>query len=201
MNIDNQILTAAGVCKLNAYKDNPAVVSSGLISTLELCYLMALFSEENDIYGPIAEVGCRDGATTSWLAGEIGNHRMLYAVDCVKQGQAYIPAEQKSETPSWEAACIKARDLPNVCYMNVDSGYNSFAYPPISAAFIDGNHTYAGVETDYTKLKIAGCRLFVFHDAHNVKDYPWIEVPKFVQTLLRNAVNYIPNTKLAVYYE
>lgn len=172
------------------------IQSDGLISELELIWLLTLFSKENNFLGNIIEIGTHVGHTTAWLSSEFPNN-LIYTVDCV--GRDLPNKFQSIETPPWNEVGIHCRFCQNVVFINGNTQDHRFSFPRAQGAFIDGDHTYEGVKSDFEKLKQAGVWRYVFHDALPDPNNSWIGVHKFLQELcIRANVHIIPYTRLAI---
>ena len=175
------------------------VQSKGLISNLELRWLLALASDPRYVGDPIVEIGCHVGATAEALATAFPD-RLVYTIDCVKTPPT-VQIHQQVETPDWSDVCILARDLPNVVYINGDTRHAQFSIPPCGFAFIDGDHTYDAVSKDSHNVRHSGAKCVVFHDALSDARLYWVEVHEYLQRMgaILNIV-LIKDTNLAVSY-
>jgi len=163
-----------------------------------LCYLA------QEAGGTILEIGCNEGRTTRELALACPD-QMVIGVDSSNQeavGQMVI--EQRHEGPPADRIGAHAKSLPNVHILDYPSHmvwngllrHGGVTVPAdwgeLGFAFIDGNHSYAGVKADtemaldYFVPRHKG--IIAWHDCYvgcpkwcGVKEYLETEVERFFE--------------------
>jgi precorrin-6B methylase 2 len=165
----------------------------GLITPSELIALISLCN----YHGDIMEIGCNAGYTTKALALAYPN-KFIYAVDLAERPPTN--PDQAGVVPSWEDVCHQARNMENVVYINCNTRSKGFFVPKnVGIVFIDGDHSYTGVENDCLKSE-APDRRIIFHDYWDIpKGQPrdWIKVKSFLDERFPASKKLVPGTSLA----
>lgn len=132
------------------------------------------------VAGDILEVGTHYGNTTRELAIHCPN-KIVYSIDFITDAPTMHPSQQR-EMPTAETVGIRARGLPNVQLLLHDSKTFYYGALDIGLVFIDGDHTYEGVQGDTVMALdyFNGRRkplTIVWHDYY---DHAWVSVKKFL---------------------
>lgn len=158
------------------------------------------------ISGNIVEVGCNAGVTTRNLALNMPT-KLIYAVDYIGHERTMI-ADQAGENPE-RGIFSEAEHLQNVvCIHSKGENVNYEALCEVGTVFIDGDHTYEGVEKDTNKLiDFPGIRLrkdlilLIWNDCS--ENETWSGVFKFLSELEKETgmeINRIEGSTLAFAY-
>jgi len=146
--------------------------------------------------GDIIEIGCNQGQTTLELALTCPGKR-VWAVDYTGSDDSMC-SHQKHEKPAPGTVGIRAKHLPNVHILEQKSATIDYAIMhPIGLVFIDGDHSYQGVQSDsdlalryFLQTRNSGAhgiplqRYVVWHDVCESHP-PWVEVLKYLMELDR----------------
>lgn len=146
-----------------------------------LIYLSHLTAKQNPD-GAIVEIGCNEGATLRNLALYNG-WRICYGYD---PGVSTNP-DQSVEESSEIGKLVQG--LSNTIVIGTVATSQSLP-GNIALAFIDGDHTYEGVQRDYEAVRpsMGHGGIIAFHDytardRRPLYEKSWIGVSKFVDTL------------------
>lgn len=153
--------------------------------------------------GDIVEIGCNRGVTTKALA--VSNPRRL--VIGIDYSGPTTMLKQQMDQPAAGDIGEAARHLQNVAVLDINSRSLSYEHPALRNAgfiFIDGDHSYDGVEADTAKAiehldKGTGRRALVWHDytsEGNPEGHPdWVAVGRYIRAHLssRDIVHFVPS--------
>lgn len=122
-------------------------IGHGSVYPIEGCFLATIAAE---LGGPVLEIGANHGISTKFIHVGLqrgGHDDPIYSVDVCHR---WPPDEAQDEWPLRRATCADSKDYtpPEKCRW----------------AFIDGDHTFCGVQADIDTAVVAGCRRLVFHD-------------------------------------
>ena len=154
--------------------------------------------------GPFVELGCCDGRTT-WFLATHNPDTDIVAVDW-DGAPTTMDLAQRGETPGQPLAYLYGRGkFSKVRYLCADSAtVNLPEYKP-SVIFIDGNHTYTGVQRDTEnamayKVGHNPNVTLLWHDYHIDGSGPaWVGVGRYLRELGRSLpLRHIRDTNLVV---
>ena len=151
--------------------------------------------------GNIYEVGTQTGLSTRALALGCPD-KLVFSVDYITD-RSSMPKRQAHEMPTLSRVGLWARGRPNVLLSLQDSATFQYHGKDIGFVFIDGDHSFRGVEAD-TKLALEYQELtrkrmtIVWHDYY---DHDWVDVKRFIHHLSATVpwdISVIDGTALAV---
>lgn len=154
--------------------------------------------------GPFVELGCCDGRTT-WFLATHNPTTEIVAVDW-DGAPTTMDLAQRPETPGQPLAFLHGRGrFSNVRYLCADSARVPLHQHMPSLIFIDGNHTYTGVQRDTEnameyKIGYNPQVTLLWHDYHDIGQGPeWAGVGRYLRELGRSLpVRRIKDTNLVL---
>lgn len=138
--------------------------------------------------GPFVELGCCDGRTT-WFLAHHNPGLDIVAVDWDGAPEV-MDAAQKGENQGTPLGYLRNRGrYPNVKFLCTDSSHVQLEMIRPKVIFVDGNHTFKGVQMDtenalsYRAGLDAGVTL-LWHDYHDEGKGPnWVGVGRYLRGL------------------
>jgi hypothetical protein len=136
--------------------------------------------------GPFVELGCCDGRST-WFLAHHNPELDIVAVDWDGAPEV-MDAAQKGENPSLPLGYLRNRGpYPKVKFLCCDSTRLQLELVQPKVIFIDGNHTFAGVQGDSENAFAYRAALnpevtLLWHDYHDEGSGPnWVGVGRYLR--------------------
>lgn len=153
-----------------------------------LLHLLGDLDDVADVPGDVLEIGSFKGKTTVFLSHAIEAldlEKRLYTVDPYTDEASEVGCSDENIDSAYETFHRATADLDNHEHIRAysDEALSRFEDPTFSLVFVDGDHTYEGVMTDYRNYAplLADGGIMVFDDYANPQ---WPGVGRAVETIV-----------------
>jgi len=153
-----------------------------------LLHLLGDLDDATDVPGDVLEIGSFKGKTTVFLSRAIealGLEKRLYTVDPYTNEASEVGCSDENIDSAYETFRRATAELDNHEHVRAysDEALSNFEDATFSLVFVDGDHTYEGVMTDYENYAplLADRGIMVLDDYANPQ---WPGVGRAVETIV-----------------
>ena len=150
--------------QLIEFRHNPGSAWQGSLNEAELAFLKRAVEKTAVVPGPIIEIGTLFGFTTAMLASWVGDGRTVITVDNFSWNPwGLLPDAHQALTRRVLAPFLRSGRV-EIAAQGSEVFFASYAGPPPSLVFIDGDHSYRAVSRDIAGAKRVGATVIGGHD-------------------------------------